>query len=168
MTYSRGYHDSLSVFYLESLRFNPEKLILFVNTLRLYNVHFLVTSAMQLDETFSRLCQLKRLQRIDDLIFYEVLHEDNDYGYFDFVKIAGHVQGDLKLIRHAVLSALELYNVNSLLLINPKEAAIFSDNVVVDVKSVPQWWNNWSQFADRTVEVTWSLNGNLELSTCYH
>ena len=158
MTYSRGYHDSLSVFYLESLRFNPDKIQLFVNTLRLYNVHFLVTSAIKLDESFSRACQLKFISRIDDLIFYEVLHEDNDYGYFDFVRIAGHVRGDLKLIRQAVLRSLEFYNVNSLLLINPTEGAGFNDNVVVDVRKIALW-QDWRGFAERKVQVTWSLNG---------
>ena len=150
------------MFYLESLRFNPDKIPFFVNTLRLYNVHYLVTADVKLDESFSKACQLKYLKKIADLIFYEVLHQDNDYGYFDFVRIPGYIKGDLKLIRQAVLNALELYRVNSLLLINPTEDTGFNKNVVVDVKKIPLW-KNWGNFVQKKVQVTWSLKGRL----CY-
>ena len=162
MTYSRGYHDSLSVFYLESLKFTPDKIKMFVNALRLYNIHFLVTSDMRLREPFAKACQLKQLKKINDLIFYEVLHQDNDYGYFDFVRIPGHIRGDLKLIRQPVLDALELYQVNNLLLINPHEGTRATDSVIVDVKKVPLL-KSWDDFAQKKVIVTWSLNGSLFL-----
>ena len=167
LTYSRGYHDSLSLFYLESLRFNPDKTPLFVNTLRLYNVHFLVTADTKLDDYFTTACQLKLITKIDDLVFYEVLHEENDYGYFDFIRIPGHIRGDLKLIRQAALTALELYKVNSLLMINPTDDARIIDNIVVDVRRVPLW-RDWRGFAQKKAQATWSLSGRLFCSSfCY-
>ncbi|XP_065056049.1 uncharacterized protein LOC135684418 isoform X2 [Rhopilema esculentum] len=158
MTYSRGYHDSLSVFYLESLRFNPDRMQIFANTLRLYNVHFIATSDIQLDEAFVKACQLKQIAKVEDLIFYEVLHEENDYGYFDFVRLPGYISGDLKLIRQVVLRVSELYNVNSLLLINPKRTIAVNDNVVADVEK-RSLWNNFYGQSEEKLQVTWSSNG---------
>ena len=158
MTYSRGYHDSLSVFYLESLRFNPDRMQLFANTLRLYNVHFIATSDIQLDEAFVKACQLKQIAKIEDLIFYEALHEENDYGYFDFVRLPGYISGDLKLIRQVVLRMSELYNVNSLLLINPKRSMAVNDNIVADVER-RSLWNSFYGQSEEKLQVTWSSNG---------
>ncbi len=63
-------------------------------------------------------CQMKHLATIEDLVFYELLHQDSDYGYFDFVRIAGNIRGDLKLIRESVLKTLDVYSVNSVMKIN--------------------------------------------------
>eukprot|EP00794_Sanderia_malayensis_P011056 gene11056-12223_t len=164
MTYSRGYHDSLSIFYLESLSFNPEKSQFFAAMLRLYNIHYLMTSSVELDAALAKACQLKHVTTIDDLALFEVLHEDFDYGYFDFVRIVGHVRGDLKQMRETVLKTLELYTVNSVLSINPIATNIHPHStstgpIAVNVK-MSSWLNGCRYLAENNnVQVTWTWKG---------
>ena len=143
---------------MESLQFNPDRTDIFVNTLRLYNVHYVVTSSTKLDAAFTNACKMKEIAKIDDLVFYEVLHEDPDYGYFEFIRIPGRIRGELKLIRQAVLKLIELFNVNSLLIVNPHESLDVTDDVIVDVRRFG-FWEGWGNFTQQKVHVTWTLKG---------
>ena len=159
MTYSRGYHDSLSVYYLEHISFDPTRAEQFKALMRLYNVHYLMSSGIDLDETFMKECQIENIKRIHDLDFHTMLSEMNDYGYFDFVNIPGYIEGDLKAMRETVLQTLDMYTANRLLLINPKNFEHNDRNYVsISVKKKPFLENVLQGNRKGDVYVTWQLN----------
>ena len=118
MTYSRGYHDSLSLYYLELLHPNLDITPWFPDLLRLYNVRFLATYNIKVPEYFLEACQLSYLTSIGDVkVYVRAPHER--YGYFEFVHVTGAVVGDLKGMREAVSRSTQLFTYRILLAVNP-------------------------------------------------
>lgn len=121
LTYSRGYHDTLSLYYLELLQPNLDTTPWFPDLLRLYNIRFLATSRTEAPAHFLEACQLNHLTSIDDIeVYVRAPHEK--YGYFEFVHVPGAVVGDLKGMREAVSRSTQLFTYRILLAVNPSNA----------------------------------------------
>jgi len=121
LTYSRGYHDTLSLYYLELLQPNLDITPWFPDLLRLYNIRFLATSRIEVPEHFLEACQLSYLTSVGDIeVYVRALQEK--YGYFEFVHVPGAVVGDLKGMREAVSRSTQLFSNRILLAVNPSNA----------------------------------------------
>lgn len=121
LTYSRGYHDTLSLYYLELLQPNLDITPWFPDLLRLYNIRFLATSRIEVPEHFLEACQLSYLTSVGDIeVYVRALQEK--YGYFEFVHLPGAVVGDLKGMREAVSRSTQLFSNRILLAVNPSNA----------------------------------------------
>lgn len=118
VTYSRGYHDTLSLYYLEHLQPSLDTTPWFPDLLRLYNIRFLATSGIEVSSHFLETCQLRHLASIDSLDVF-VRASQEDYGYFEFAHVPGSVVGDLKGMREAVLTITQLFTYRVLFAINP-------------------------------------------------
>ena len=118
LTYSRGYHDTLSLYYLELLQPNLDNTPWFPDLLRLYNIRFLATSRIEVPTHFLEACQLSHLTYIDDIEIYVRVPQEK-YGYFEFVHVPGAVVGDLKGMREAVSRSTQLFTHRILLAVNP-------------------------------------------------
>lgn len=118
VTYSRGYHDTLSLYYLELLQPNLDVTPWFPDLLRLYNIRFLATYNIEVPEHFLEACQLSHLTSIGDIEIY-VRTPQEKYGYFEFVHVPGAVAGDLKGMREAVSRSTQLFTYRVLLAVNP-------------------------------------------------
>ena len=122
LTYSRGYHDTLSLYYLELLQPNLDITPWFPDLLRLYNIRFLATSRIEVPDYFLEACQLSHLTSIGDIeVYVRALQER--YGYFEFAHVPGAVVGDLKGMREAVSRSTELFTYRILLAVNPSSAS---------------------------------------------
>ncbi|PFX30984.1 hypothetical protein AWC38_SpisGene4191 [Stylophora pistillata] len=118
LTYSRGYHDSLSLYYLEMLPLSLEITPWFPDLLRLYNIRFLATYRIALPSHVLKVCQLRHLAFIGDIeVFVRTFEEI--YGYFEFVHVPGAITGDLKGIREAVLISTQLFTYRVVFAVNP-------------------------------------------------
>lgn len=132
-----GNKETLSSFYLEKLLLNYDTEVLqdeFVNLLSLFNVQFLVSSAVAMDALGFDRNIFRHIKSIYDIQFYQVDPDNFNYGYFDVVRIPGYVSGDLKEIRPAVSDSLTLFSREIALYLNPsadseirKQNKIFSD-----------------------------------------
>ncbi|MBI2376901.1 MAG: hypothetical protein HYV07_23075 [Deltaproteobacteria bacterium] len=92
-SFGRGYHDNLSVYYLERFDFSPE-------AYRLFDVRTTVTRGRtSFDEgLFGEPVSLDGELRI--------FSQRGEYGYFEFVRSAGSISGDPKAIRPLVWTVM--------------------------------------------------------------
>lgn len=167
-TYSRGYHDTLSVFYLES--FHPDLNITpwFPDLMRLFNIQYVFANTLEITTEFLQKCNLVELVKLDNDTKVFIRSPDQAYGYFEFVFVPGMVRGDLKDMRAAVKSLTQIYQVNAVLAINPKTMSISQANVNVSSKNtqMPLEWNgflSWLIYSlrpNKTPVAIWTLNGN--------
>ena len=118
LTYSRGYHDTLSLYYLEQLQLSLDTTPWLPDLLRLYNIRFLATSGIQVPLEFLETCQLSHLTSIDAMEIF-VRAPEEDYGYFEFAHVSGSVMGDLKGMREAVLKTTQMFTYRVVFAINP-------------------------------------------------
>lgn len=121
LTYSRGYHDTLSLYYLEQLQINLDTTPWFPDLLRLYNIRFLATSGIEVPSHFLEACQLSHLASIDDMEVY-VRAPQEKYGYFEFAHVPGAVVGDLKGMREAVSRSTQMFTYRVVFAVNPSNA----------------------------------------------
>ena len=121
MSLSNGWHDTLSVFYVDSIPLNTDDLQQLKSTLRLYNIRYLVVTSSFIDSHFYDETHFKIVAKTDDIVFFEVLQSGfTPSAYFDMVHLPGFIDGNLNHVRETVLDTLNLYAVNSLFYINPR------------------------------------------------
>ncbi|PFX18222.1 hypothetical protein AWC38_SpisGene17414 [Stylophora pistillata] len=118
LTYSRGYHDSLSLYYLELLLHSLDTTPWFPDLLRLYNIRFLATYGIEVPLHFLKACQLRHLAFIGSMEVY-VREPKENYGYFEFVHVPGAILGDLKGMREAVVRITQLFTNRAVFAVNP-------------------------------------------------
>ncbi|XP_068686383.1 uncharacterized protein [Montipora foliosa] len=116
LTYSRGYHDTLSMYYVEQIRPFRDTTPSFTDLMRLYNIRFVATSGID-TTSFLRTYQLSHLASFGTIDLFVKTQED--YGYFEFAHVPGAVIGELKAMREAVVSTTRLFTYRVLFAINP-------------------------------------------------
>lgn len=94
VSYSLGWDDSLSAFYINSIPFGGVSVEDLKPLFRLYNIQYVAASTSFVDDSFEAASFLKPLHTVDDLVFYEVVvtdynDEDSLASYFDFVRLPG-------------------------------------------------------------------------------
>jgi len=133
-SYTEGYPGSLSTFYLDDMVNNDMEAKKFLSLLRLYNIHYMAVSTDYLNNHVINIDQLKHIITVDDLQFYEIDSDDDPYGYFDFVRIPGLIDGDLYHINMPVLEALDIYPNEALLFVNPRGSNPIRKKALIDIQ----------------------------------
>ena len=118
LTYSRGYHDTLTLYFLEQIQPSLDTTPSFPDLMRLYNIRFLATSGIQIPSHFLEACQLRHLASMGDTDVF-VRAPQEDYGYFEFAHVPGVIIGDLKGMREAVVASTQLFKYRVLFAVNP-------------------------------------------------
>ncbi|XP_048588523.1 uncharacterized protein LOC116617869 isoform X2 [Nematostella vectensis] len=136
MTYSRGFHDTLSVFYLESVRPDLSTTPWFPHLMQLYNIRYVMAKTNLISKDFLDKCDLRRLSQLHNGSSVFVRSPNVGYGFLEFVRVSGYVSGDLKGMRQTVLSITQIYQNKQLLTINPK--GTISKNVP-RISVAPMW-----------------------------
>ena len=131
---SYGRQESLSAFYLEAMTFNDLNPDAFNNLLHLYNVHYLAVATIFIDHDFISRGKWRHITTIDDIQLFEVNPADNNFGYTDFVRIPGYIDGNLKHIREPVLELLDLYSKELLLYINPRRSSAVRQKSLLNIQ----------------------------------
>ena len=165
MTYSRGYHDSLSVYYLEALKFNEIHPKEFLNLLELYNIHYVAFSELFIDHDFIEECQLQEIASFQETVVYSV-HSDDEaqYGYFDFVRTPGYVDGNLRILRSSVQDSLEMYQSNALLALNPRTSNPIRHHYDVAVDAIYHTDGDFGGVG-RKAYVIWEFDGDASVNS---
>ena len=103
--------------------FNDVEPDAFTSLLKLYNIHYLAVSSVYLHHSALHLDNLKHISSVDDIQFFQVEPDEYTYSYFDFVRIPGYIDGNLKTIREPVIESLQLYTNDLLLYLNPRKSS---------------------------------------------
>lgn len=162
-TYSRGYHDSLTVYYIESFQPNLSTTPWFPDLLRLLNVRYIIAKTIPAE--FIERSNLLTLLQIDEDTTVYIRSSSEMYGYFEFVNVPGSIHGDLKGIRDTVVSLTQIFQVRALLAINSlsyeNETAKVSVTPVTTPISFYRPWSLLLHFFGRPERylTTWTLNG---------
>ncbi|KJE92979.1 hypothetical protein CAOG_03847 [Capsaspora owczarzaki ATCC 30864] len=98
-TYSRGYHDSLSVYPIEYLQPTPDDM-------RLYNIRALVARTYAKDgaDLFALLAGMDELPESNQA--FHVYAPRASYGHFESVRTGGYVAGDFKAARPLIVNSI--------------------------------------------------------------
>uniref|UniRef100_A0A7M5V394 Uncharacterized protein n=1 Tax=Clytia hemisphaerica TaxID=252671 RepID=A0A7M5V394_9CNID len=155
MSYSSEWYDSLSVFYVDSIKFHNVNIMDMKKILQLYNIRYLVLSTHILNAKFQDLSHFKTLAQSDDITFLEVVYDFTKRrpSYFDMVHLPGFVNGNLNNMRETVQRTLELYKDNALLYLNPRQGNRVKNEGIINVQVMRIPTNNDASL------VTWRMNG---------
>lgn len=164
-TYSRGYHDSLTTYYLELFKPNLTTTPWFPDLLRLFNVRYIIAKSITAE--FIERCQLFKLMSLNDEMTVYVRTQEESYGYFEFVNVPGSINGDLKGIRDATVFLTQIFQVRVLLGINFAYKANERDiEASVDVRPVATPFSPYNPFTlllyffgrPELYETSWTIN----------
>ena len=121
MSFSNGWLDSLSVFYVDAIDLSVSDVHSLKRMLQLYNIQYLAISTHYLENEAPFNSHFKRLASHEDITFLQVDNFAHKSSYFEIVHLPGFVDGNLRNVRETVLETLHLYSVNSLLYLNPRQ-----------------------------------------------
>ena len=97
------------------------------NLLRLYNICYVAVSSAYMKSHLVDLTGFKHIVTVNDIHFYEVHGNKNHYGYFDVIRVPGHIDGDLQNLRKTILDTLDTYDSKMLFALNPRRGSKVRD-----------------------------------------
>lgn len=147
----------LSTFYLTKIAAEDSSLEKSATLLELYNVRYIVISAVFFHRISLNIPNLQHIQTVNGIQLYKIDPEKNPYSYFNFVRLPGFIDGDLNNIRETMVEILDLYSQNVLFYLNPSRSDHVRENGLVNVQVVGFPYYHQERPTSDVPLVTWKL-----------